>query len=129
MLQLQQASLPARCLQAPCSNEQVQFAAPQLLPPRPSTSRRHAILLLPAAVAAAAVAVALPPAAVADGAVAAAVPAPAEPAAAVSLDVPSWPQWIDRSFSFSYPPGMTEVADLSYAAPALPPASSPSPPP
>jgi hypothetical protein len=33
-----------------------------------------------------------------------------------ALDVASWPLWVDRYFSFSYPPGFKE-ADVSYAAP------------
>lgn len=76
-------------------------------------NRRNALgaaLLLPAAVLAAR------PAAAEEAAAAAleAQPAVAPPPAA--LDVASWPQWVDRYFSFRYPPGFKE-ADVSYAAP------------
>ena len=107
----------------PCACQQLrpQAAAPQApqqpqAAPQPLQATRRAALgaalLLPAAAAAA---VALPPPAVAaeaqvaaDAAAAASAVEGGSPAAA-ALDVVSWPQWIDRNFSFAYPPGFREA--------------------
>lgn len=106
--------------QLPCRAQQ-QSQPPAAHPQQPAiASRRRALaaaVLLPAA--AAAVVAAPRPAAAADVAAeaAAAADAVAEGAApAAALDVVSWPQWIDRTFSFSYPPGFKEQ-DPSFAAP------------
>lgn len=107
-----------RCLQVACRAEHTQASQPQ------PASRRSALLLGTAAAVAAAVGGAPRGAAAAELAAAEAeaavltTPAPAAVAAAnIDLDVANWPRWVDRTFSFSYPPGLIEVLDLSYAAP------------
>lgn len=92
---------------------------PQAAPGQLQATRRAALgaaLLLPAA------AVALPPlpalaaeiaadASAAASAVAGGAPAPA------ALDVVSWPQWVDRNFSFAYPPGFREAPSSAFDQP------------
>lgn len=107
---------PPRCLQLPCRAEQASPAGSTHN--APSSSRRTALgaaLLLPAG----AVLAAARPAVADELAVASAAEAEAVVVPPV-LDVISWPQWVDRNFSFSYPPGFKEVQDLSYAAPPRP---------
>lgn len=105
----QQRSLPAAA-QTP--------QQPQAVPRPLQATRRTALgaaLLLPAAATATAAAAALPlPAVAAEAQVAADASAAASAVeggspAAAALDVVSWPQWIDRNFSFAYPPGLREA--------------------
>ncbi|KAI3426294.1 hypothetical protein D9Q98_008667 [Chlorella vulgaris] len=112
-----------RCPQLSCRADQASGASDKQQ--QHSSTRRRALgaaLLLPAAAV-----VAGPRRAAAEElAAAAAAPPPTEAVASPpALDVVSWPQWVDRNFSFSYPPGFKEVADLSYAMPPKPTSGSP----
>lgn len=112
-----------RCPQLSCRADQASGASGKQQ--QHSSTRRRALgaaLLLPAAAV-----VAGPRRAAAEElAAAAAAPPPTEAVASPpALDVVSWPQWVDRNFSFSYPPGFKEVADLSYAMPPKPTSGSP----
>ncbi len=105
-------------LQRPAAAAQAQ-QQPQAAPRQLQASRRAALgaaLLLPAA----AVALPLPPAlaaeVAADAAAAASAVAGGAPAPE-ALDVVSWPQWVDRNFSFAYPPGLREAPSSAFEQP------------
>ena len=106
------------CLQRPVAAAQAQ-QQPQAAPRPLSVSRRAALgaaLLLPAAAAA----LPLPPALAAEVAADAAAAASAVAggaAASEALDVVSWPQWVDRNFSFAYPPGLREAPSSAFEQP------------
>ena len=109
----------AACLQRPAAAAQAQ-QQPQAAPLPLNVSRRAALgaaLLLPAATAAL-----LPPppalaAEVAADAAAAAAAVAGGAAAPEALDVVSWPQWVDRNFSFAYPPGFREAPSSAFEQP------------
>ncbi|KAI7837937.1 hypothetical protein COHA_008243 [Chlorella ohadii] len=105
-------------LQRPAAAAQAQ-QQPQAAPRQLQASRRAALgaaLLLPAA----AVALPLPPALAAEVAADAAAAASALAGGAPTpeaLDVVSWPQWVDRNFSFAYPPGLREAPSSAFEQP------------
>lgn len=105
-------------LQRPAAAAQAQ-QQPQAAPRQLQASRRAALgaaLLLPAA----AVALPLPPALAAEVAADAAAAASAVAGGAPTpeaLDVVSWPQWVDRNFSFAYPPGLREAPSSAFEQP------------
>lgn len=125
MVALQHLQPAARSAAVPCRAQQQQAASPPPAQPQQPAiaSRRRALAAAVALPAAAAIAGVPRPAAAAvdvaaEAAAAADVVAGGAPAAE-ALDVLSWPQWVDRTFSFSYPPGWKEL-DPSFAAPPPP---------